>query len=179
MKYLLLCMCVALPMAHPAHAQGARASAEVKVDGFQVKILPPPTKARLAHPTSTTGSVLVEKGSGSHGTDPFRHDAGLAGHSKYLSVQGASTATFVLPQPALKFKLLWGSPDTDNFLAVYDTAGALINTISGATLDKKLGISNSNDYVLSFRSKTPIGSVVFSSTTCCFELDNLRFKPTE
>jgi hypothetical protein len=119
----------------------------------------------------------VEKGNTDGCTDPLRAEAGLVGHSKYVCIDGKSTATFVAPQPAIGFRLLWGSPDTDNTLSVYDTSGTLIDAISGKTLDKKLQISNGHDYVLRITSKTPIGSISLRSVTCCFEIDNLKFKP--
>ncbi len=172
MRFVALLAVAAL--GHAAHANSGPPPGGTKVDGFTIKVLPAPTKARLAHPTSKMGKVLVEKGSADGCTDPFRADAGLAGVSKYLCVQGKSTATVVLPQPATKFKLLWGSPDSDNFLSIYDVNGKPINTINGGDLDNDLKISNSHDYVLKIKSRKPIGSMSFTSTTCCFELDNLR-----
>jgi hypothetical protein len=177
MKLVVLMLCAAAAFCQAAHADAGPASGGVKVDGFKIKIRSSPTKAKLAHPTSTTGTVRVVKGYAHGCTDPFRDDAGLSGHSKYVCVDGKSTATFVAPQPAIRFQLLWGSPDTDNTLSVYDTSGTLIDAISGKTLDKKLQISNSHDYVLRIESKTPIGSISLTSVTCCFEIDNLKFKP--
>jgi hypothetical protein len=177
MKGVVFVVCVALLSARTTLAEAEPTPGGTKVDGFKVEILPPPTKARLAHPTSKTGKVKVEKGSADGCTDPFRNDGNLAGVSKYVCVQGQSTATFVLAQPAMRFKLLWGSPDSDNFLSIYDTDGNLINTINGGDLDDDLNISNRHDYVLKIKSSKAIGSMSLTSTTCCFEMDNLRADP--
>jgi hypothetical protein len=177
MKVGFLALFAAAVFAQGAAAESVLPPGRTGVDGFRVKLLPAPTKARLAHPASVTGPVYVEKGSGAGCTDPFRGEAGLAGHSKYVCIEGASTATFAAAEPAIGFKLLWGSPDSDNTLSVYDANGSLIGAISGATLDRKLKISNSHDYVLDFKSQTPVGSITLSSTTCCFEMDNFKFKP--
>jgi len=177
MKMWFVFVCAVAAFAQAAHAEAGLAPGGTKVDGFKIKVLAPPTKARLAHPTSKTGKVQVEEGDADGCTDPFRADGGLAGVSKYLCVQGKATATFVLKKPATKFKLLWGSPDSDNYMSIYDTSGKLINTINGGDLDNDLKISNSHDYILKIQSRKPIGSMSLTSTTCCFEMDNLRADP--
>ena len=140
------------------------------VDGFTVNVLRFPTVARLAKPTTTTGTVTI--GAGADGTSPYSGTA-LAG-SAFLSMNGGS-ATYVLKHPASWVAFIWGTPDSYNTVSLYDTTGALIGTLNGGDIASQFGFTDGQ--YMQILSPTPVGSVVANSTQCCFEVGNQTSKP--
>ncbi len=135
------------------------------VDGFTVNVLRFPTVAHLARPTSTTGTVT--SGTNADGTNPYGSSP-LAG-SAFLSMNGGSV-TYVFKHPAAWIAFIWGTPDSYNYVSLYDTTGALIGTLNGGDIASAFGFQTGQ--YMQILSTTHIGSVVASSDQCCFEVGN-------
>jgi hypothetical protein len=135
------------------------------VDGFTVNILRFPKVARLPKPTSTSGNVT--SGTDANGTSPYGNSP-LAG-SPFLSMDGGSV-DFMLKQPASSVVFIWGSPDSYNYVNLYDVSGNLIGTLNGGDIANAFGFTDGQ--YTQIVSPTPIGSVSASSDECCFEVGN-------
>ncbi len=142
-----------------------RVLATAVVDGFTVNVLRFPTVARLAVPTTTTGTVLT--GAGVEGSSPY-YDTPLSG-APYVSIVNGS-ATYKIKHPAGYIAFIWGTPDAYNTVSLYDHGGNLIGTLNGGDVGSAFNITNGA--LVQILSPTPIATVVSASTSCCFEVGN-------
>jgi hypothetical protein len=101
--------------------------------------------------------------------------------SQFIGILGGSaTATFSFPSPQHYFGILWGSIDTANNLTFYDSANAVIGTMTGANiLSLTGGISgdqgvNGTAYV-NITSTVAFSSVVASCPNTGFEFDDVAY----
>jgi len=136
------------------------------VDGFTVNELRFPTVARLMKPTVASGAVTT--GTNATGTNPYDGSA-LAG-APFLSLDNGGSVTYVLKHPAAWVALIWGTPDSYNYVSLYDTSGALIGTLNGGDISTAFGFSYG--HYLQIVSPKLVGSVAASSAGCCFEMGN-------
>jgi hypothetical protein len=158
--------------------------ASAVVDGFTVNIRALPRKDTLPVPHRTTGTVMTLIGSdGNYGFDPFYEIPNLAGVSPYLSLQPGATARFLLKKASYSVTFFWGTPDTDQYIRLFDGSNRLIGTLQGADFQTAFGFSEYNrPFPIGQEDTTQIVSVIpikrvelveESANICCFEFSNV------
>lgn len=167
-RFLITAAAAALSINLPALGMPAgKVLGSAVVDGFTVNLLRFPTVARLPKPSSSSGDVTT--GAGADGTNPYGNSA-LAG-SAFLSMNTGGSVRFSLKHPASAISLIWGTPDSYNYISLYDTSGNLIGTLNGGDISGAFGFTT-GQYV-QIRSPSPVGSVTAWSDGCCFEVGNM------
>ncbi len=160
--------------------------ASAVVDGFTVDILPLPTKDVFPKLTATSGNVVKTTGSQGVGVDPFQGIPKLENVSPYWSMQDGSTATISLPVPSASFTFLWGTPDSNQSISLYDIDNQLIGTIQGGDFETAFNINPGNrsfpigqEDITQIFSSTPIKTVILNEGGgwCCFEFSNVSSQP--
>ncbi len=141
-------------------AEGSAARAPFKRGVFTIRPLPFPTTATFKHWTSKTGTtqVCTTRCGGNGGSLSPYVNTPLYG-SRYISLPINSSATFVFKEVKKRVAFIWGSPDKGcNFADFHDGTGSLIGEIDASQIPRA--------GYYSFRSLTPIGSIVFSEGNC-------------
>jgi hypothetical protein len=143
-----------------AAAEPSAALAPFKRGPFTIRPLPFPTTATFKRWTSKSGTTQVCRtrcGPNGGSLSPYVNTA-LYG-SRYISLPINSSATFVLKEVKRRVAFIWGSPDNGcNVADFYDGTGSLIGEIDASQIPRA--------GYYSFRSLTPIGSIVFSEGDC-------------
>ncbi len=142
-------------------AEGSAVRAPFKRGVFTIRRLPFPTTATFKHWTSKTGTtqVCTTRCGGNGGSLSPYYGTPLYG-SRYISLPINSSATFVFKKAKKTVAFIWGSPDNGcNVADFYDGTGTLIGEVDASQIPRRGGY-------YSFRSLTPIVSIVFSEGNC-------------
>jgi hypothetical protein len=97
--------------------------------------------------------------------------------SQYVAVEPTGSATITFSTPQDYFGLLWGSVDSDNDLAFYNSQGGLVGTITGAQLTPTAingDLSANGTYYVNIMSTTPFSKIVATSGSS-FEFDDVAY----